>query len=173
MKANLVLTGFMGTGKSTVGPLAAARLGMRFVDMDPTIEARLGMTVTEIFAARGEAAFREMETALCHELAQARGLVIATGGGALVNPVNRALLGATGLVVCLTCAFETIMARVGTATDRPLLAGDDRAARIRALLDARAPVYAALPAHVDTTGLTPDQVAERVVALWRAQICGG
>ncbi len=169
MKANLVLTGFMGTGKSTVGPLAAARLGMQFVDMDPLIEARAGLSVAEIFAAHGEAAFREMETALCHELAQAGGMVIATGGGALLNPVNRALLESTGLIVCLTCDVETIMARVGTATDRPLLGAEDRAGRVRSLLERRAPIYATLPARVDTTGLTPEEVTEKVVALWREQ----
>ena len=169
MKHNLVLTGFMGTGKSTVGPLAAARLGMQFVDMDPVIEARVGMAISAIFATQGEAAFREMETALCHELAQGRGMVIATGGGALLNPVNRALLGATGLIVCLTCDAETIMARVGRATGRPLLDAEDREARVRALLAARAPAYAALPAHVDTSDLTPAEAAERVVQLWQQQ----
>jgi shikimate kinase len=169
VKHNLVLTGFMGTGKSAVGPLVAGRLGMRFVDMDPTIEARTGLTVSEIFRARGEAAFREMEAALCRELAAQRGLVIATGGGALLVPANRAALGATALIVCLTCAVDEILARLARAADRPLLEAADRAARVRALLEARAPVYAGLPAHVDTTGLTPPQVAERVVELWEAR----
>lgn len=172
-KVNLVLTGFMGTGKSTVGPRVARRLGMQFVDMDPLIEERAGMRIAAIFEAQGEAAFRALETALCHELAQQRGMVIATGGGALLNPTNRALLGSTGVIVCLTGDFETIMARVGPATDRPLLDADDRAARARALLEARAAAYAALPHHVDTTGLTPDEVADRVVRLWRQQTHGG
>jgi len=167
MRENLILTGFMGTGKSTVGPMLARRLGMRFVDMDPTIEARAGMTIAAIFETRGEAIFRQMETALCRELAARGGQVIATGGGALLNPVNRAVLGANGLIVCLTADVDALVARLESVTDRPLLAGGDRAARMRALLEARARAYAALPAHVDTTGLTPETVTDNIVAMWR------
>ncbi|MCS7040296.1 MAG: AAA family ATPase, partial [Caldilineales bacterium] len=110
---NLVLTGFMGTGKTAVGRAVAARLGRPFVDMDEWIARRAGMSIAEIFARQGEGAFRAMEAELVRELAGQRGLVIATGGGALVDPTNRETFCRTGLVICLTASVEAILARVG------------------------------------------------------------
>jgi shikimate kinase len=96
---NLVITGFMGTGKTTVGQAVAARLGRPFVDMDAEIERRAGKPIARIFAEDGEAAFRRWEASICAELGLQRGLVIATGGGALVNPLNRAQMLRNGTVV--------------------------------------------------------------------------
>jgi shikimate kinase/3-dehydroquinate synthase len=169
--SNLILTGFMGTGKTAVGQEIARRLGHEFVDMDALIEAREGMAVAEIFAQRGEATFRRLEAALCRELAarsglgpeSARGMVIAAGGGALIPDANREILSASGPVVCLTASPDVVVRRLEAAGDRPLLDVPDRRARIAALLEERAEAYRRIPLQVDTTGLTIAQVAGQVL----------
>jgi shikimate kinase/3-dehydroquinate synthase len=162
---NLILTGFMGTGKTTIGRETARRLDRPFVDMDAELEARAGKSIPRIFAEFGEATFRQQETALCEELSTQRGLVIATGGGALVNPANRALMMSSGNVVCLSCAVDEILqrARVGDSTDRPLLDVPNPRAEIHRLLEVRRAAYAALPWQIDTTGLSTAAVATRVI----------
>jgi shikimate kinase len=166
---NIILCGFMGTGKSTVGRLIADRLGWRFVDTDQLIEARVGRTVSQIFAQNGEAFFRQWESRICQELIEARHTVIATGGGIVLAPPNREALNRAGLVVCLDAPATEIVARLHGATDRPLLAGADPVARVTELLAARAGAYSAIRCHVDTAGKTPQEVASRIVALWEAE----
>lgn len=166
---NIILTGFMGTGKSTVGRLVAAALGRELVDMDAVLESRAGCTIAEIFRRQGEAHFRRLERALVVELAARSGLVIAAGGGVVLNPANLDDFRRSGLIICLAAAPESILRRVARATHRPLLAGDDPRARIDELLAARRAAYAAVPHQVDTTELTPAAVAERVLALARTQ----
>ena len=162
---NIVITGFMGTGKSKVGLEVARRLGREFVDMDALIEERVGMSISEMFAQRGEGFFRQQERQLCQELAQRRGLVIATGGGALIPEENRRALGTSGLLVCLTCDVEETLRRLAQAEDRPLLDAADRRERIEALLAERREAYSRIPHQIDTTGLTVEEVAERVIKL--------
>jgi shikimate kinase/3-dehydroquinate synthase len=162
---NLVLTGFMGTGKTSVGRAVAERLGHEFVDMDAVIEARAGKPIASIFAQDGEPAFRQMETALCDELSARDGLVIATGGGALVNPANRARMMASGAVVCLTCGVDEILRRVDGNADRPLLAVANRRAQIERLLQSRREAYAAIPWQIDTTTLSIEAVTDRVIEI--------
>jgi shikimate kinase/3-dehydroquinate synthase len=163
--SNVVVTGFMGTGKTAVGREVARRLGRPFVDMDAEIEARAGKSIPRIFAEDGEAAFRQMEAALCEELSARRGLVIATGGGALVAPANRALMTRSGTVVCLTCAVDEILRRVnaGGNPDRPLLNVADRRAEIERLLEVRREAYAAIPWQIDTASLSVEEVVARVM----------
>jgi len=165
--ANIVLVGFMGSGKSTVGRLLAERLGRPFVDMDEEIERREGRPIPEIFARDGEAAFRRLERALVRELAARSGLVIAAGGGVVVDPENVTDFGRTGLVACLAVSPATVLARVGQDPHRPLLQGGDPLARIVALLEKRRALYGAIPFRVDTDGLAPGAVAERVLARFR------
>jgi 3-dehydroquinate synthase len=158
----------MGTGKTLVGREVARCLGRRFVDMDAEIEARADKSVYRIFAEDGEGAFRRMEAALCKELSTQTGLVIATGGGAMVDPANRAVTMRAGSIVCLTCDADEILRRVGGDNeDRPLLQVADPRAEIERLLAARREAYAAIPWHVDTTALSPDQVANRVIQFAR------
>jgi len=164
--AHLILTGFMGTGKTTVGRILARRLGRPFVDMDALIEAREGRTIAAIFAEEGEGYFRRLEAALCRELAAQEGLVIATGGGALVDPRNLAVMQASGLIVCLDGEPAALWERLAGVVDRPLLAGPDGRARLEALLATRREAYARIPHHVETTGRTPEEVAEAVLGLW-------
>jgi shikimate kinase len=164
---NIVLIGFMGTGKTSVGHVLAVRLGLTFVDMDAIIEEREARPITEIFATDGEPYFRTVERALVQELAARDGLVIGTGGGVVLNPDNIGDFSATGLVVCLQATPETILDRVMHDTTRPLLAGDDKMQKILGILEKRQHLYAALPHQVDTNGKTVDEVTEEICALYR------
>jgi 3-dehydroquinate synthase len=160
---NIVITGFMGTGKSSVGREVAHRLGRPFVDMDAEIEARAGKPISDIFAQEGEPTFREMEGRLCRELSARRGLVIATGGGTLIDPDNRRRMLASGPAFCLTCETDEILRRLAQAQDRPLLDVQDRRGEIERLLSGRREAYAAIPRHIDTSRLDLGAVATRVV----------
>ncbi|HEC23140.1 MAG TPA: shikimate kinase [Chloroflexi bacterium] len=161
---NIVLAGFMGVGKTTVGRIVAERLGMTFVETDALIEAADGRTIPQIFAQSGEAAFRELEATICRRVAEGSGQVIALGGGAILNEETRRLLAEGGLLICLTCDLEEIIRRVGgDGSGRPLFRDREAVAR---LLAGRLPVYNSLPVQMDTTGLTPEQVAEEIVNLW-------
>jgi shikimate kinase/3-dehydroquinate synthase len=165
---HVVLTGFMGTGKTAVGQTVARQMDCSFVDMDAEIEARAGKTIARIFAEDGETAFRGMEAALCRELCQAppaAPLVIATGGGTLVDPANRALIMESGTLICLSCDPDEVLQRVGADgnPDRPLLDVADPRAEVERLLKARCGAYQAIPWQIDTTGLSVEEVAAQVL----------
>jgi 3-dehydroquinate synthase len=157
----------MGTGKTRTGHEVARRLGRPFVDMDAEIEARAGKAIPRIFAEDGEAAFRRMEAGLCRELGGQAGLVIATGGGALLGAANREAMMRGGTVVCLTCDAEEIQRRLrkDDALTRPLLGVPDPHGEIERLLAARQDAYAAIPWQVDTTGSPVEEVVGRVIQL--------
>jgi shikimate kinase len=163
----IVVIGFMGTGKSTVGRLVAERLGRRFVDLDTVIAAVAGKTVPEIFRADGEPAFRRLETiALARALGDG-GTVLATGGGAACREDNLAMMLAQGRVVALSATPEEVLKRTGHASGRPNLdgaTGEQQLARARALLAAREPYYARAHVRVDTVGKAPEDVAAEVLA---------
>ncbi len=163
---NIVVTGFIGTGKTTVGHEVARRLDRSFVDMDAEIEVRAGKSIPRIFAEDGEAAFRQMEAALCQELSAQQELVIATGGGTLVDPANRALMK-NSTIVCLTCKVGEILHRVNASSnsDRPLLNVADPRAEIERLLQIRHGTYAAISWQIDTTHFSVEEVAERVIEI--------
>lgn len=138
---NIVLTGFMGTGKSTVGRLLAARLGLKFVDTDQLIERRHG-PIRRIFAEQGEEGFRRIERAIAEELAHDEGYVISTGGRFMLDEENTRLLGDGNRVFCLVADIEVIMGRVmRRRSSRPLLAGPNPRERVSALMDERAEGY--------------------------------
>lgn len=160
MASNVVLTGFMGTGKTTVGRLLAARLGYAFVDTDEMIVQRDGRTIPTIFAQESEAYFRGLETAVSLELSTQSDLVIATGGRLMLDPINAEVLQRNGRVFCLTASPEEIVARVGGG-GRPLLNVPDPAVRIRELLAERAAGYGRYP-QIDTTGKTAEDVVEEI-----------
>lgn len=160
---NVVLTGFMGTGKTTVGRLLAAQLEYEFVDTDDVIEGRNG-PIPQIFREHGEGEFRRLERELAEELAGRERLVISTGGRMMVDAVNATRLGATGDVFCLTASVDTILARVvadDLAVERPLLGGSDTRARISELLAERAEAYGRFT-QVDTEGRRPADVASEI-----------
>jgi shikimate kinase len=163
-RRNVVLTGFMATGKTTVGRLLAERLGYELVDTDTLIEDRHG-PIPQIFAEYGEEEFRRVEREVAKEVAARDGLVVSTGGRMLVDPVNAEALGATGDVFCLTATVDTIVDRLTAAgTDtRPMLAGHDLEARVAELLAERADAYAAFT-QVPTDDRTPDQIATAIAS---------
>jgi shikimate kinase len=150
----------MGSGKSTVGPIVAQRLGYEFEDLDRRIEARAGATVAALFAERGEEAFRALERAEAQAVAELPRRVVAAGGGAFSRPETRALLQEGALVVWLRADPETLFARIPDDGSRPLAANH---AIMRALLAEREPSYSLANVTVDTAGRTPAEVAERVV----------
>ncbi len=164
-QTKIVLAGFMGTGKTTVGRVIAEKLQWEFLDTDEEIERRENMPIPKIFERHGELHFRAVETELCKELAPRKDLVVATGGGMPVDPVNRGLLNTNSVVICLRCATSEILARVNTGSGRPMLGETDIEKRIAALLRERDRAYASLPFHVDTSGLSVDQVTDRVLSL--------
>jgi shikimate kinase / 3-dehydroquinate synthase len=167
---NLVITGFMGTGKTSVGRSVARRLSLRFVDMDTEIEARAGKSIRRIFEEDGEGAFRRLESALCRELCTHTDLVIATGGGALVDADNRAALMRSGQVICLTIDPTEVLNRVGDDETRPLLNGPDPEGAVRRLMQDREPAYARIPWQIDTMGRSIDDVVDAVLTLAEAEI---
>ncbi len=160
---NIVLTGFMATGKTSVGRVVAERLGRRFVDLDDLIVQRAGKPVTEIFAQDGEAAFRALEAEACRQLGEPAGLVVATGGGAVVNAANRDALATGGMLICLEAEPDILLERLAGRHDRPMLWASDRPARMLALLAEREAAYAAVPKHLDTGHLSVAAAAERVL----------
>jgi shikimate kinase len=162
MGDNVVLVGFMGAGKSSVGRLLARRLGRCFVETDDMITARVGRSIPEIFAERGEAEFRALEEEAVRLLALKSGDVIATGGGLPCREGRPAALRAVGTVVWLRGDFETMYERARRAGERPMLAGRARD-EIEALYRAREPYYRQADLTIDTTGLTPDQVVSRLL----------
>lgn len=163
--SNIALTGFMGTGKSAVGRVVARRLGRKFVDMDNAIVLRAGKPIPRIFSEFGESAFRAIESEVCAELSEQENLVIATGGGALVNADNRRTMMVSGTVVCLNASPDEILRRVGGDDNRPLLSVPDPRARVAELLNMRRAAYQAIPWQIDTTALSIDEVAEQVIGL--------
>jgi|YelNatPaOPRAMG01_1025707.scaffolds.fasta_scaffold21942_4 3-phosphoshikimate 1-carboxyvinyltransferase len=167
---NLVLVGFMGTGKSAVGRALADRLGLKFVDMDRLIQTRAGQTISQIFQTHGEAHFRQLERAAAAELARQHGLVIATGGGIVLDPANLEHLGRTGLVVCLWAEPEVVHQRTARARHLPLLEHHDRRERVAALLRQREPLYRAIPHQVDTSDKSLAQVVDEVARIYEREV---
>ncbi len=140
---SIVLVGMMGVGKSSIGRRLGARLGIPFVDADAEIEAAAGMSIADIFARHGEADFRGGEARVIARLLESGPQVLATGGGAVMNPDTRALIKAKGVSVWLNAEFDVLMRRISKRRhERPLLQTDDPAAMLRELLAAREPIYA-------------------------------
>lgn len=169
-RPNIILTGFMGCGKTTVGKLLARHLKYAFVDTDQLIEERSGMSIPEIFASRGEAAFRALEAEVARELGTGEGMVIATGGRLMLAPGNAETLGARGEVFCLAARPEDILRRVSRKSQavRPLLDAADPLARIVELTREREAGYARFR-QIDTSGKNPQKVMQEILALIQAR----
>jgi len=162
---NIILVGFMGTGKTSVGRALAGMMEWEFVDTDTLTEQRVRRTVSEIFREMGEDGFRRHETETLRRLRQKTGLVIATGGGIVLRDENIALMEEIGAVFRLDASMETLKSRLlRDVRGRPLLAQSaDPEAKICELLDARRERYSKIQRSVATDGLTPKQVAERLL----------
>lgn len=166
---NIILTGAMGTGKSTVGRTLARELDWQLVDTDEMIEQRAGKTIPEIFAEQGEPGFRKIESDVARSLAGLERHVIATGGGILKTPGNYEILLAGGFVVLLEATAEEIYERIKDATHRPLIDPNDPMGSIKRLLEERREMYGQVEVKIPTTGLNHHQVAEKIIALYDAQ----
>lgn len=160
---NLVLVGPMGAGKTSIGKKLAERLGLVFVDCDHALEARTGATVPTIFELEGEPGFRAREAALIADVMQGRNQVVATGGGAVLDPANRLALGARGFVVYLQVSVTQQLDRLARDRSRPLLASGDKREKLEALATQRGPVYADLAdLCFNADGLAVATAAERL-----------
>ena len=163
---NVVLIGFMGTGKTAVGRMLARRLRRPFVDLDERIVRQAGKPIPRLFAEEGEEAFRRREAKVIEQACALKGQVIAAGGGAALDPENRQRLKGSGLLVCLTARPEVIAKRTsGSPGSRPLLAGGDRTQRIEELLKERACAYAQADRTVDTSDRSVSGVVEEILRI--------
>lgn len=153
----IYLIGFSGSGKSTVGPRLAKAIDARFIDSDALIERRLGMTISELFARKGERRFRQLESEAVKQLSSARGrLVISLGGGAFANPTIRKLIITSGIVIYLSCSVAELYRRLKNNTDRPLLGGTraEKLAQIKSLLKRRSKSYQLADIIISTSNKT-------------------
>lgn len=158
---NIILIGFMGTGKTSVGKRLAKHLGWEFVDTDLAIEEISNMSVSEIFRKHGETRFRSEETVLVRRLQGQKKMVIATGGGTPLNSDNWKVLSQMGMTIALYAPIDVILERIGNKNDRPLLkAGRDE---VELLLSARQPIYNQADIIIDTTELTIDEVVDVIL----------
>ena len=164
MKQSIFLVGPMGAGKSTTGRLLAKRLGLEFVDSDHEIEARTGADIPLIFEIEGEAGFRRREKEMIDELTRQQGIVLATGGGAILDPDNRANLNARGIVVYLETTVDQQLERTAFDRNRPLLQTDDRRQKLETLMQERSPLYREVAdIVVATSGQPPRRVVKRIL----------
>jgi len=162
MFKNIILTGFMGVGKTSVGTQLAMDLGYVFVDTDKLIEADQHMAITTIFAKYGEPYFREIEARIVREVTARESQVVSTGGGAVIWDMNRAAFKQAGLVVCLSARPEIIFDRIKHETHRPLLRTPDPLAKIKEMLDSRARFYAQADITIDTSEKSVDQIITEI-----------
>ena len=164
-RPNIILTGFMATGKTTIGKGLAITLGYAFVDTDHLIEDRYGQTIAELFRQKGEAAFRAMETDVARELGKKEGFVIATGGGMVLDPINVTALETQGQIFCLVATPGDVLERASRdGAVRPLLEGATPMERITQLMKDRQEVYRHFT-QVDTTSKTPEEVVGMLLTL--------
>ncbi len=159
----VVLVGLMGAGKTRVGRKLADRLGLPFLDTDIEIETETGKTVAELFAQIGEPAFREGERRMITRLVRGPLAVIATGGGAFVDPITRETISKHGITVWLRADLDTLVARTGRSQKRPLLQGVDRAAKLAELMALRYPIYAEAHLTVDSLHGPVENTVEAVL----------
>lgn len=159
----IVLTGFMGTGKSVVGRRLAQRLALPFVDLDDAIETSADMTIPEIFASEGESGFRRREREIIAGLANRGSCVMATGGGAVLDPENLRNLRNGAILVCLVAEPAVILHRLRDDAGRPLLQSPDRLTRICELLEQRAAAYAQADLTIDTSAEGVEEIVDRII----------
>jgi shikimate kinase len=163
-RRSIVLVGMMGAGKSSIGRRVALRLGIPFVDADAEIEKAAGMSISDIFAIRGEAEFRAGETRVIARLLESGPQVLATGGGAFVNPETRAAVGAKGISIWLKAEFDVLLKRIWRRHDRPLLKTDDPGATLRKLMQERDPIYALADLTVQSRDVLHDRIVDEIVS---------
>ncbi|MGE5630385.1 MAG: shikimate kinase [Caulobacteraceae bacterium] len=166
--SNVVLIGFMGTGKSTIGRLVAEKLNRTFLDSDKMIEKETGTTINNIFSSYGESYFREIESKVIHRISQQDNCVIATGGGVVLSPDNMKHLRENGIIICLKAKPEIIYERTKNAGSRPLLNVENPASAIEKKLNERKDLYIG-DLVLDTSCIDAGEAADRIVSF----VCEG
>lgn len=165
MHRNIILIGFMGTGKTTVGRQLAGDMGTSFQDMDHLIEEYTGMAISDIFDQKGEKYFRELETRILKDVIRGTDKIIAAGGGAVLNPENATIMKKNAVVVALTAKADTLWERLKDSTDRPLLRGENPKERLQQLYEQRKGLYQDADFIVHVDGKTPAAVAKEIIQL--------
>jgi shikimate kinase len=160
---NLILTGFMGTGKTEVSRELARLLTMKLIDIDTEIEKSAKMSINQIFEQFGEQKFREMETEMIEKVSCEKNVIISTGGGAVLKQENMDALKKTGRVICLMATPETILQRTSGTSERPLLQVEKPLEKINELFNLRKPFYEKADMMIDTENKTPLQIAEEII----------
>lgn len=162
---NIVLVGFMGTGKTTIATALANKLGLQYVSTDSMIEKREKRTINEIFTKSGEDYFRDVERDVVREASGLENAVVDAGGGVVLRDENMAALKSTGVVICLTADADIVMERTKKYKHRPLLNVEDPKLRIKNMLAKRAPFYAKVDHTVDTGKFTARQVVDKIIEI--------
>ncbi len=162
---NIILVGFMGTGKTTIAIQLAHRLKMKYVSTDNLIEKKEKRTINEIFTKSGEDYFRDVESAVIRDVACMDNQVVDTGGGAVIRDENVAYMKSNGIVICLSADEDTVMERTKKYKHRPLLNVEDPKRKIRDLMARRANFYAKADHTIDTAKLTVRQVVEKIAEI--------
>lgn len=163
-KKNIILCGFMGCGKSTIGGLLAKKIGSAFIDLDRYIEKQEEKSVSQIFADSGEAYFRELERQAVQTLSHKNGLVLAAGGGTLMFPENAAVLKRSGRIVLLDVPVEVVAERLRYDTTRPLLHRPDKESVMKELYEQRLPVYRSVADIIVDASQSPMQVCLSIIS---------
>lgn len=161
----IVLTGFMGTGKSTIGKILASRMGLSLRDIDLLVEERQGCSINELFATKGEGYFRDIESQVLQDVMRERNVVVSTGGGAVIAPENRRIMRNSAFVINLTATPEVIQRRLAAENERPLLRDNKCLEKIAALLSEREQYYADADIRIDTTAKNVEDVASEIINL--------
>lgn len=162
---NIVLLGFMGTGKTEVGKILAKRLKLKFVDLDNLIEKEMGMGISDIFFNFGEDYFRNLEKDMVRRISKERGLVIATGGGVVLNDENIENLRQSGILITLSATVTDIYRRISGKKDRPLLNVQYPEKTIKEMLELRKSRYELADITIDTSGRSLEEVAEEILKI--------
>ncbi|WKY47126.1 shikimate kinase [Eubacteriaceae bacterium ES3] len=165
----IALIGFMGTGKSSIGPLLAQKLNYQFIDTDTYIEEKAGKKISAIFADQGEAAFRQLETSALEELLEKENLVIATGGGIILKENNRELLQNNTFLVSLKASADTIFERTRTDNSRPLLNDPEPLQKIKTMLLDRKTFYQIGALQIDTDSDSIEAICDKIFAQYLNQ----
>ena len=160
---NIVLTGFMGTGKTEVGRELSRILGWRLIDVDDEIVKTQKMSINEIFGKFGEPAFRDMETDMIRKVSRNKNVIISTGGGTVLRQQNMDILREKGIIICLSAPPETVLERTSANSERPLLKVEDPLGRIKELMEFRKPFYDKADITVGTEQKTPLSIAEEIL----------
>lgn len=166
---NIILTGFMGTGKTTIGKELAKRLHLKLVDIDEEIETAQKMTITDIFRIYGEQYFRDIETTMIKKFSREKNIIISTGGGAVLRDENIEALKENGIIFCLNASTETILERTSHSEDRPLLKVENPKEKINELLAYRRPFYEKAGIMIETDGTPPLKIVKEIMEIMRCR----